>query len=142
MVAAWYKADGVAKLLIEAGANLNAKNKVRAVPSWRAQNGDTALMLAVRSGADDVAKLLIEAGAKMNATSKVRLLGVPINMRGGWLACGLARPSPSAPHACMCRGAVVAPSLRTLILPTFTTATAAVIACAVWTHSAAACHTV
>ena len=55
-------------------------------------------MRAAEFQAYGVAKLLIEAGANMNATDEVRLVGVPINMSGGWLACGLARPLHS--HSC------------------------------------------
>ena len=69
-------------------------------------------MLAAQEKADDAAKLLVEAGADLDAQNKVRPMGVHMYMRGGWLARGRAGASPSVPHACMCRCAVVTSFVR------------------------------
>ena len=128
MFAALNKADGVAKLLIDANAHMDATDKVvrgvwlaceqasqavspcspdqlpprRPRPSWRVQDRWTALMYAASEKADGVAKLLVDAKADLDATNKVRpLLGnANMYMRGVWLTRGRARPSPRSSHAC------------------------------------------
>ena len=68
MFAAKKGAIGVAKLLIEAKVDLNARNKSVA-------GEHTALMYAVKNKADvGVAKLLINAGADLEAKNEVRSL--------------------------------------------------------------------
>ncbi|ETW94110.1 MAG: hypothetical protein ETSY1_36265 [Candidatus Entotheonella factor] len=78
MEAARYNLPQLTRLLIESGANLNARD----------QGGRTPLMIAVSAGSDKVVKVLIERGAKLNVsgvggrkafldTFKKRILGVP-----------------------------------------------------------------
>jgi ankyrin repeat protein len=52
----------VVKILIDAGADVNAK------PSKKAERGETALIKAVLGGYSDVVKLLLENSAEVNAT--------------------------------------------------------------------------
>jgi len=57
--AAYYGRPKIAKLLIEAGADLN----------WQNKHGDTALDIAARDGRDEIARMLIDGGTDC---SKVR----------------------------------------------------------------------
>lgn len=73
MVAAEKGDTGMAKVLIEAAANVNLKNQLR---------GKTALMLAAENGNRDLVEMLIHAGADVNAkTEKHVYFG--INYPGG-----------------------------------------------------------
>ena len=65
MFAAQNKADGVAKLLVEAKADVDVETVY----------GYTALMIAANNASDGVAKLLIDAGAALDAKDKVRSVG-------------------------------------------------------------------
>lgn len=57
MLAVQKKQNGVAKTLIEKGADVNAKNS----------HGQSALLIAIASGNDKIVKYLIDCGADINA---------------------------------------------------------------------------
>ena len=57
MLAVQKKQNGVAKTLIEKGADVNAKNS----------HGQSALLIAIASGNDKIVKYLIDCGADVNA---------------------------------------------------------------------------
>ena len=65
-IASRWRGSAATKLLIEAGANVEAEDK----------DGRTALMHAITKDASAAMKLLIEAGANVDAKGKVRSVGV------------------------------------------------------------------
>ena len=93
MMAARMGRTAVVSLLIEVGANADLQNKVKIVYApeeemwfWKSiqghqcltrhvfhhQNGDSALMLAVKWGRTEVVSLLIEVGANAYLQNKVK----------------------------------------------------------------------
>jgi len=71
MVAAANGHTEVARLLIEAGADVHAKTEVKDISRARRYGGWTPLLLAARNGHTETIKLLIETGADIDAQNNM-----------------------------------------------------------------------